>query len=141
MYNAPMSRDAGSLSQASHRLIPQLIVDKLAEGEAQGRLFAAGLYLDLSGFTSLTESLITHGPYGAEVLANLVETLFDPLVASVFAQGGFITNYAGDAFAALFPQEPGESAADTAMRAVAAAWQNGRASGRRGALYDPPRRF
>ncbi len=118
-----MSRRAGSLSQASHRLIPQLIVDRLAEGETRGHLDAAGLYLDLSGFTSLTESLIAHGPYGAEVLADLVETIFDPLVASVFAQGGFITNYAGDAFAALFPQEPGESEGETALRAVAAAWQ------------------
>ena len=82
-----------SLEQHDRRLVPQFILDQFARGELDGRFPAAGLFFDLSGFTHLTESLMSHGTYGAEVLASLVEAVFAPLVDTVFAHGGFVAGF------------------------------------------------
>ena len=49
-----------------------------------------------------------------EVLATVMNSVFDPLVQSVYEQGGFVTGFAGDAFTAVFPHSP--------LQALAAAW-------------------
>lgn len=103
-------------------LVPQLILDGAAHGENSGRFPAVGLFFDISGFTYLTEALMTHGTRGAEVLASVVEAVFAPLVDLVFAHGGFVASFHGDAFTALFPAQAGQEAA-AAWSALAAAWQ------------------
>lgn len=40
---------------------------------------------------------------GAEVLAEALDSIFNPLVAQVYAHGGFIAAFAGDAFTVVFP--------------------------------------
>ena len=67
------------------------------------------------------------GQNGAEALAVLMRAVYEPLVRAVYAQGGFITFFAGDAFTALFPTEgtPWQlepPAAPLKQRALAAAW-------------------
>ena len=59
--------------------------------------------IDLSGFTPLTESLMKEGPVGAERLSLILNEIFEPIVALVYARGGFIPYFAGDAFTAVFP--------------------------------------
>ncbi len=54
-----------------HRLVPQLILEKLKEGEEHGRFPAVVLFVDTSGFTALSTQLITHGKEGAELLAEM----------------------------------------------------------------------
>jgi len=110
------------LEQHDRRLVPQFILDQFARGELDGRFPAAGLFFDLSGFTHLTESLMSHGTYGAEILASLVEAVFAPLVDTVFAHDGFVASFHGDAFTALFPARDGDEP-DAAWRAIACAWR------------------
>ncbi len=61
------------------------------------------MFIDLSGFTPLTEALMNRGNRGAEELSMILNDIFSPLVNLVYAKGGFIPYFAGDAFTAIFP--------------------------------------
>ncbi|RME95512.1 MAG: adenylate/guanylate cyclase domain-containing protein, partial [Bacteroidetes bacterium] len=84
-------------------LIPYFIQEQELAGETHGSLQAFTLNIDLLGFTPLTESLMQEGLSGAERLSNLLNEIFDPLVRLMYARGGFIPYFAGDAFTAIFP--------------------------------------
>jgi class 3 adenylate cyclase/tetratricopeptide (TPR) repeat protein len=104
-----------------HRLVPDFIQEQYAKEKLAGSFEACALFVDISGFTPITDAIMDHGQHGAEVLANIIQEVFDPLVQSVFEQGGFVTNLAGDAFTAVFEADvrsPNEFA-----RSLAAAWQ------------------
>ncbi|MEO0732553.1 MAG: adenylate/guanylate cyclase domain-containing protein [Bacteroidota bacterium] len=84
-------------------LIPPFIQQRLRADEPVGEIRAFTLNVDLSGFTPLTESLMKEGVSGAERLSHILNEVFEPLVALVYAGGGFIPYFAGDAFTAVFP--------------------------------------
>ncbi len=84
-------------------LIPSFIRDQLLRGRRAGRFEAVSLFIDVSGFTAMTEALASHGNEGAEALADALFSIFDPLVTAVYERGGFVTTFAGDGFTALFP--------------------------------------
>ena len=100
-----------------HRIVPELIIENYRLGRFSGEFPAVALFLDLSGFSTMTDSLMQHGQHGAEVLAGLMHGVFDPLVESIFAYGGKIVSFAGDGIMALFPIESSDetSAALTAL--------------------------
>jgi predicted ATPase/class 3 adenylate cyclase len=85
------------------QLVPQFILEQFTQGRFYGRFPAATLFLDLSGFTDITNAVMQQGKEGGEAMADAMQTIFDPLVEAVYAHGGFITNFAGDAFTAVFP--------------------------------------
>ena len=103
-----------------HRVVPELIVENYKAGRFNGTFPAVGMFLDLSGFSAMTDALMTHGQHGAEILANLMHGVFDPLVEGIFDHGGKIVGFAGDGIMALFPIE--SDAKTTALRALASAW-------------------
>jgi len=72
-----------------HRLVPDFIIDNYAHGNMSGEFPAVSLFIDVSGFTAATEALMAFGQHGAEVLADIMGAIFDPLVYNVYAQGGF----------------------------------------------------
>jgi len=104
-----------------HNLIPHFIQENFAEGVYRGEFSAASLFLDISGFTNMTEALMKYGPHGAEVLATIMRRVLEAPIRYVYEQGGFITGLAGDAFTALFPH--GEGQKDGCWAALATAWQ------------------
>ena len=75
------------------------------------------LFLDVSGFTPISERLARKGQRGAEELALLVNRFFTPLVEEVRIWGGEVIRFAGDALMAYFPGD----LAHSAPRAAAAA--------------------
>lgn len=97
-------------------LIPQWIVERMETGERQGKFVAGAVFVDLSGFTLLTENLLPYGQAGVETLVNVLDALFAPLIQVIYAYGGFITTFAGDALTAVFP------APTPVEQAVAAGW-------------------
>ncbi len=105
-----------------HHFVPSLIIDNLSKNILQGGFPCASLFVDISGFTNVTETLMQHGQHGAEVLAVVMRMIFTPLVHSVYEQGGFVTNFAGDAVMAVFPASA-DNQQEAAVRALAAAWQ------------------
>jgi asparagine synthase (glutamine-hydrolysing) len=64
--------------------------------------------VDISGFTPLTESLFRFRQDGAEILGDTLAAIFGPLVTAVYATGGLIPLFAGDAFTAIFPVAGGD---------------------------------
>ncbi|MEP7135338.1 MAG: adenylate/guanylate cyclase domain-containing protein [Chloroflexota bacterium] len=103
-----------------HRVVPELIIENYRAGRFSGEFPAVGMFLDLTGFSSMADSLMQQGQHGAEVLANLMHGVFNPLVENIFNYGGKIVSFAGDGIMALFPIENNEK--NTALRALASAW-------------------
>ena len=91
------------------QLIPAYIQQQLLAGQLNGRITAFTLNIDLSGFTALTEDLMKQGSQGAEKMSVILNEIFEPLVALVYRNGGFIPYFAGDAFTAVFPLPPDTS--------------------------------
>ncbi len=85
-------------------LIPYFIQEKYQQGKLHGNCQAYTMFVDLSGFTSLTETLMKRGVDGSEVLSIILNGIFDPMVCLVYRRGGFIPYFAGDAFTAIFPK-------------------------------------
>ena len=77
------------------RLVPSYILHKYTQDELSGRMPAAALFVDLVGFSTITDTLMQHGQHGAEVLATTMRGVFNPLVEAVYQQGGFIFGFAG----------------------------------------------
>ncbi|MEM7110980.1 MAG: tetratricopeptide repeat protein [Chloroflexota bacterium] len=103
-----------------HQLVPQFILNQISQQQSSGELVAVCLFVDTSGFTPLTTALMRYGKVGAEVLAQALGDVFEPLVQTVYTHGGFIAGFAGDAFKAIFPLgDAGETA--VYARAFAAA--------------------
>lgn len=86
-------------------LIPHFIHRQLLQSARSGTLQAATLFVDISGFTPLTETLLQYRRDGAEVLGETLDAIFVPLVRQVHARGGLIPLFAGDAFNAIFPRD------------------------------------
>jgi class 3 adenylate cyclase/tetratricopeptide (TPR) repeat protein len=61
------------------------------------------MFADVSGFTPMTQALMKEGHEGAEILATVMNNIFDVLVDPVYKWGGFVSVFAGDAFTAIFP--------------------------------------
>ena len=87
-------------------LIPHFIHEQYERGITSGTFQAASIFVDISGFTPLTETLMRRRKDEAEVLSEALDEIFGPLVREVYARGGLIPLYAGDAFTALFPHNP-----------------------------------
>ena len=104
-----------------HNLVPHFIQRKFAQGIYRGEFDSTGLFVDMSGFSKMTDTLMTHGPHGAEVMASVMGKIFTPLAECIFSQGGFIAGFAGDAFTALFPLDAQDH--ENYARLLAAAWQ------------------
>jgi class 3 adenylate cyclase/predicted ATPase len=102
-----------------HRVVPELIVENYRAGRYNGEFAAVGMFLDLSGFSTMTDTLMQHGQHGAEVLAGLMHGVFDPLVESIFDYGGKIVGFAGDGIMALYPID--SEARSTALQALTSA--------------------
>jgi predicted ATPase/class 3 adenylate cyclase len=89
-------------------LVPHFIHDQFREGRSKGAFEAYTMFIDLSGFTPLTEGLMHKGHRGAEQLSEILNEIFAPLVELVYARGGFIPYFAGDAFTAIFSMDDPE---------------------------------
>jgi predicted ATPase/class 3 adenylate cyclase len=96
------------LKQIVKNLLPHFILRRFEAGEDRGSMDAFAMFVDLSGFTRLTESLMEEGHEGAEKLSHILNDIFSPMVDLVYRRGGIIPYFAGDAFTAIFPiHEPG----------------------------------
>ncbi len=84
-------------------LIPHFIQEQFQAGVSTGTLNGFALFVDLSGFTKLTQALLKEGKVGAERLSDILNAIFEPMVGLVYGQGGFIPHFAGDAYFGIFP--------------------------------------
>jgi tetratricopeptide (TPR) repeat protein/class 3 adenylate cyclase len=86
-------------------LIPYFIQHQFQQKNNHGYFNAYTMFIDLSGFTPLTETLMERGNEGAEELSIILNKVFEPMVSLVYRRNGFIPYFAGDAFTAIFPKK------------------------------------
>jgi predicted ATPase/class 3 adenylate cyclase len=101
-----------------HRIVDNFILDRFRSGQTRGDFLGVAMFVDVSGFSAITEALMAHGQHGAEILALVMGSILKPLIHSVYAHGGFVATQAGDAFTAMFPLEEGEPTAEHALAAA-----------------------
>ncbi len=95
------------------RLTPSYFpaLNKRQGGEAEGIV----LFVDLAGFTALTGTLLRFERSGAELLSELLNKVFTSLINPIEIRGGDILFFAGDAFAAYFPNDAVSEALQAAI--------------------------
>nr|MBC8384228.1 AAA family ATPase [Candidatus Cloacimonadota bacterium] len=84
-------------------LIPQFILEKNKENKFSGNFKATTMFIDISGFSAMTQELMKNGKEGAEILSEIINKIYTPAIKAVYDHNGFITTFAGDAFTSVFP--------------------------------------
>jgi len=92
---------------------PRLLLRHLAEDPERAAWTVDGtvVFVDISGFTKLSERLAKHGKEGAEQVTEAIETCFTDLLAVAYANGGGLIKFGGDALLLLFQGESHEAMA------------------------------
>lgn len=114
--------------------VPAFVETQRKAGTNTGKLTGTVLFVDVSGFTNLTEVAFKLGDAGAELMSRELTRIFDPMVNAVHQRGGFIGGFAGDAFTAIFPETKGSAkrAMDAAAEIVKFFEQHGTSKTRHG---------
>ena len=84
--------------------VPRVVVDWLREApEARHRLLEGSLaFVDISGFTAMSESLAQEGKRGAEEVVQVMNGVFARLLDVAYALGGGLLKFGGDALLLFF---------------------------------------
>ena len=85
-----------------NNLIPHFIADKYSNGILSGSFYAVTMFMDISGFTPMTGALIKNGREGTEILGDILNRIFGPVIDAIYGCNGFVTVFAGDALSAVF---------------------------------------
>lgn len=62
-----------------HNLLPHFIQEQFQRQQYEGSLDALTMFVDVSGFTPIPQKLMAFGNDGAEVLASVLNGIFDQL--------------------------------------------------------------
>jgi len=92
------------------RLVPAFILNQQKNSVFEGQFEAASMFIDISGFTAMTQTLMKNGKEGAEILTSIINNIFTPAIDAIYNNCGFISTFAGDAFTAIFPSDEVEAA-------------------------------
>ena len=99
--------------------VPRLVIDWLLDDpDRRWRAVDGTLtFVDISGFTQLTERLAGKGKVGAEELNDTLDVCFTELLSAAYEYGAELVKWGGDAVLLLFE---GDEHAPRAARAAAA---------------------
>jgi class 3 adenylate cyclase/tetratricopeptide (TPR) repeat protein len=111
--------------------VPRLVIDWLRQTpQAMHREVDATLvFVDISGFTALTERLARKGKVGAEIMRDTLDGVFRALLDEAYDWGAGLLKWGGDALLLMF-DGPGH-----AERGVRAAWEMQRTIDRVGRIH------
>ncbi|MCF6191585.1 MAG: AAA family ATPase, partial [Candidatus Hydrothermae bacterium] len=84
---------------------PRPYIRHLLSGEPLPRGKGAFLFVDVSGFTAISEEVLQYGTLGTEILTHSLNRMFSEWIEQVERYGGEVYRFAGDAIYALFPGE------------------------------------
>ena len=84
-------------------LLLEWLLDGGGSQPAERFVFATVALIDISGFTTLTESLMQSGPAGAEHVKDILDGIFGVLTGLVATFGGRTLKFPGDAVLAIWP--------------------------------------
>ena len=97
--------------------VPRLVLDwdRQAPGATCREISGSLAFVDISGFTAMTERLARRGRVGAEEMNDILDTLFTQLLAVAYDDGAGLVKWGGDAVLLLYQDD------DHAARACRAA--------------------
>jgi class 3 adenylate cyclase/tetratricopeptide (TPR) repeat protein len=100
-------REAASAKSVADPLIPyvpRMLVDWLSDRPGETVLTVDGsmAFVDISGFTKLTERLARKGRVGAEEMSDILDSTFGALLTVARADGADLVKWGGDAVLLLF---------------------------------------
>lgn len=84
--------------------VPRIAIewDLDASGAAARLVDGTLVFVDISGFTALSERLARRGRIGAEELTDVLRRVFSDMLAIAYARGGSLLKFGGDALLLLF---------------------------------------
>ena len=97
---APQALDRSALLPYLPRLLVQWLADE--PGSTWRELEGTVVFVDISGFTKLSEKLAKSGKMGAEELAEAIGSCFARLLAVAYGNGGGLLKFGGDALLLFF---------------------------------------
>ena len=117
-HAVPGSRHQGTESGAEAvnplaPYLPRIVVDWISEASEELHREIAGTvaFVDISGFTKLSERLAGHGKVGAEELSDTINRCFVELLAVAYDGGGGLLKFGGDALLLWFTGDDHEARA------------------------------
>src|SRR4051812_1150381 len=104
-------------SETLRPYLPRLAIQWLAESptETVREIDGTLVFVDISGFTKMSERLARKGKVGAEEVTDVLASVFGRLLAVAYGNGGGLIKFGGDALLLLF------DGADHEVRAARAA--------------------
>ena len=110
-------REETTTSPAMQRYLPRVALEwELdAPDRAWQAIDATLVFVDISGFTRLSEKLARRGRIGAEVLTEVLSAVFGRMLALAYERGGALLKFGGDALLLMFRSD------DHAVQACSAA--------------------
>ena len=103
-----LRREEGGLVAAWRSFVPDDVVRTLLRNPHETPIGnsdssdAVVLFIDVAGFTPLSEALTNSGAYGTEELTRILNGWFDTMASLVSLYGGAVAEFAGDALTAVF---------------------------------------
>ncbi len=96
--------DDTKLPRGLSRYVPRLAAewDLDAPGRRWRSLDASLCFVDISGFTNLSERLARRGRIGAEELTEVLNRVFGSMLELAYARGGVLLKFGGDALLLMF---------------------------------------
>ena len=100
--------------------LPRLTLQWLAQTPSELHQAVEGsvVFVDISGFTKLSEKLAKLGKVGAELMADAINACFADLLSLAYAEDGMLLKFGGDALMLLFTADTPEENAVRATRAA-----------------------
>ena len=94
-----------------------------APGQSWRSIDASLVFVDISGFTNLSERLARRGRIGAEELTEVLNRVFGTMLGLAYQRGGLLLKFGGDALLLLFREEGHAAQAVSAAVEMRAALQ------------------
>ncbi|CAN5867441.1 hypothetical protein BH23ACT5_BH23ACT5_04960 [soil metagenome] len=87
-----------------HQYMPRLVRywDDDASGELHRAIPGSMAFVDISGFTKMSERLARHGNVGAEEVTEVIDSTFGALLPEAYSFGANLLKFGGDALLLLF---------------------------------------
>ncbi len=125
------SPDSSAPGDVLKPYVPRLVIDWLrtTPDALHRELEATLVFVDISGFTALTERLAKKGKIGAELMRDTLDGVFRALLDEAYDWGAGLLKWGGDALLLLFDGPEHE------LRATRAAWEMQRTIDRVGRLH------
>ena len=142
MASGSLSDRDFELLAAARSYLPRWLFERALFGEPVDEprtVEAAVLLADMAGFTALTRRLALQGNVGSEQTTEHLNAWFTDVLEPVLARGGDVTSFAGDSFAAVFPDASPEARlarAAAAAREIAALGRSARLAIADGTIHE-----